>query len=317
MFRLDNAKVVLDSVSPAGVRLTTVELTYWRSIHCEVLTHRDRARNSASSRAIPFYREGKDGEIVQNCTYSKVANTPFIPEFIGYEQKGMQSGGEITGEDRIRAEQLIHEMRIFNLQKCKELYELGVHKSIINRYVEPWSYITVVMTATNWKNFLRLRDHPKAEKHFQKIARMLREALDRSIPKRLEVGQWHLPYTDVSDWQYLYTISNDLITELLVAGNVMGRFNDPKLEIMKRVSAARSARVSYLTHDGKRSMIDDMRLFSSLIHPKLEDDRDDDVIHASPLENVARSHESGGYVSGPFRGWHQFRKDFPNESVSG
>lgn len=316
MIRLDNVKVILDSVSPAGVRLTTVELTYWRAIHSEVLTHRDRARNSASSRAIPFYRE-KDGEIVQNCTYSKIANTPFIPEFIGYEQKGMQSGDEISGEERVKAEQLINEMRLFNLRKCKELYDLGVHKSIINRYVEPWSYITVVMSATSQNNFIRLRDHPKAEKHFAKIARMFRKAIETSQPKKLEVGQWHLPYTDVSDWQYLYSLSPEGITDLLLAGNVMGRFNDPKMEIIKRVSSARCARVSYLTHDGKRDMIDDLRLFRSLIHPKLKDDRDDDVIHASPLEHVARAHESGGYVSGPFRGWHQFRKDFPNESVSG
>ena len=29
------AKVILDSVSPFGRRITTIEARYWRAIHCE------------------------------------------------------------------------------------------------------------------------------------------------------------------------------------------------------------------------------------------------------------------------------------------
>ena len=52
---LTYAKVVLDSTCN-GKRLITIECKYWRAIHSEIMTHRDRARNAMSSRAIPFLR---------------------------------------------------------------------------------------------------------------------------------------------------------------------------------------------------------------------------------------------------------------------
>lgn len=283
------ARVVLDSIGPNGRRLITVEAHYWRMIHSELLTHRAFSRNSASSRAIPFFRT-KDGLPITNCTYSMVKHRPFIPEFLGSEQKGMQSGGELSGPARREALYLINEMRLFCLDKCRRLSDLGLHKSIINRYVEPWLYTTVLITATEWKNFIRLRVHPKAEKHFCKIAKLIKCAIGNSTPKRLEAGQWHMPYIREDD-----DTSNDL----------------------RRVSSARCARLSYLTHDGRRDVSEDLRLFEDLINPKIEADQDEDVIHASPLEHVAQAMEGHNYRSGPFVGWHQFRKEFPNENAEG
>jgi len=337
------AKVVLDSVAPSGVRLTTVELHYWRMIHSEIMTHRDRARNSASSRAVPFYRKGKSrktaeeirelsglviGEVVPsdtyeyvvpNCTYTRIRQDPFVPEFIGAEQAGMQSGGELSGPAREEVERLILEMRDFCLSRCLRMHELGAHKSIVNRYVEPWSYITVVMTATDWRNFFRLRVHPKAEKHFHKIASQVQQALMASVPRELELDQWHMPYIREGE--------GEEVGELLLNGV---RKREPCLplpsgfdehdshdaattEVLKRVSAGRCARVSYLTHDGKRDFSEDLRLFEQLIHPKGEDGKEDDAIHASALEHTCRAVADPKYRSGPFRGWHQLRKDYPNE----
>ena len=47
-------KIIADSVSPEGVRLTTFQLRYWRPIHPEMLTHRAFSRNARSSRATPI-----------------------------------------------------------------------------------------------------------------------------------------------------------------------------------------------------------------------------------------------------------------------
>ena len=47
-------KVLADSVSPEGARLTTMEVTFPRIILAEMNTHRVFSRNSASSRAIPI-----------------------------------------------------------------------------------------------------------------------------------------------------------------------------------------------------------------------------------------------------------------------
>lgn len=323
--------MVLDSVGPNGKRLVSIEARYWRALHSEVMTHRDRARNAASSRAIPFIRYAKCswclgskvdngaechhcngtgvGQLVKNCTHSHISGDPFLPEFIGAEQKGMQSGAELIEPNRSKALEAIDEMRKYSLVKCRELYELGVHKSIINRYLEPWSYITILMTATEWKNFFRLRVHPKAEKHFCKVATQIRDAIDASTPRSLQAGDWHLPYIDSVDHNAdTGPFGIDLRNEEDV----------PKwVEHLKRVSAARCARLSYLTHDGARNMHDDLRIFETLIHPKVEEDRDDDVIHASALEHVAQASSRQDLRSGPFHGWHQFRKEFTNENVPG
>jgi hypothetical protein len=47
------AKILADSFSQAGDRLTTFEITFPRIVLAEFNTHRVISRNSASSRAIP------------------------------------------------------------------------------------------------------------------------------------------------------------------------------------------------------------------------------------------------------------------------
>src|SRR5689334_12194909 len=128
------AKVILDSMAPCGKRLTTIEARYPRFIHSEILTHRDRARNSASSRAIPWPK-----------MMAAIMEQPAIPIRWGSEQKGMQTGGEI--DDPEVAERIWLRARDNAVQSARDLAELGVHKSIVNRLTEPFMWITVVMTA--------------------------------------------------------------------------------------------------------------------------------------------------------------------------
>ena len=332
------AKVVLDSIGPNGKRLISVEATYWRAIHAEIMTHRDRARNAASSRAIPFIRYtkcdycggmgitpdgqcpkcqgSKEGSMVPNCTYSKILNDPFMPEFIGSEQKGMQSGEDLTDPKREQAVALINKMRNYSLECCKHLFDLGVHKSIINRYLEPWSYITIIMTATEWKNFFRLRVHPKAEKHFNKLAKEIQDAIAASTPTPLKSGEWHMPYLRQEERELMLNPYIPECTKVL-GGTDHDWWGKDIIQIMKKVSAARCARLSYLTHDGVCSVKDDLRIFETLIEPKHADGTLDDTIHSSPLEHVAQASSRSDLRSGPFLGWKQFRKEFANENVEG
>ena len=333
--------MILDSVGPNGKRIVTVEHRCWRAIHAEYMTHRDRARNAASSRAIPFIRykkcdrcgstgideenhyhpeicracSGQGKVVVDNCTYSRIRDDAFFPEFMGTEQKGMQSGGELIEPNRQNCLDAIKRMRDYCLKECEYLFEQGLHKSIINRYLEPFSYITVVTTATEWKNFFRLRVHPKAEKHFQKVARQIKDAIDASVPQVLKAREWHLPYITKEDRDEVESLSISEL-EALIQERRLGECYYPEL-VLKRVSAAYCARLSYLNHEGKRDLKDSVRLFGSLIHPKIEVEGDDDVIHSSPLEHVAQALRDKCWRSGPFIGWHQFRKDWPNENVEG
>ncbi len=329
------ARVVLDSVGPNGKRLISVEMRYWRAIHAEFMTHRDRARNAASSRAIPFYKtqtcptcrqpdpmhappdcvtcEGRGVVVIPKCSYSFAKNDAFFPEFVGTEQKGMQSGGELVEPNRSRFLALAEQGRDFMLDLCLKMVDTGAHKSLVNRYMEPWLYITVITTSTEWKNFARLRVHPKAEKHFQKVAGQCMDAIAASVPTELKSGEWHMPYLRAEDLLDAHSASREISPTADEVRDGEGLYTGR----LKRISAGRCARLSYLTHEGCRDQGKDIDLFSSLIHPKFEQDRDDDVIHSSPLEHVGQASADPSLRSGPFVGWKQFRKEFPNENLAG
>ena len=228
-------KVVCDSITPMGSRLVTIEITYPRIIHSEIMTHRDRARNSASSRAIPWTR-----------MKSNVEENPFVPIVFGSEKRGMQPGEPVDNEE---CSKIWLAARDAALEQASKLHNMGVHKSICNRLLEPFAWITVVMTATDWKNFFRLRVHPDAEIHFQQIAEMVQNTLNKSTPVEVGWGRWHLPYIRGDD--------------LIEASNRNDTID--YLDILCRISAARCARVSYLTHDGRRDHSKDLELFDRLV----------------------------------------------------
>lgn len=265
-------KVVLDSLSDRGIRLTTLELTYPRIVHQEVLTHRDRARNSASSRAIPWTKMRQ-----------QIEGDPFVPFEFGVEQRGMQAGSEIV--ERAQAEEIWLKARDHAVQSAQELADLGVHKSICNRLTEPFMYITVLMTATEWANFFRLRCHADAEIHFRTLACTMRDTLANSTPQLVKSGDWHIPFIQ-PDEQTL------------------------PLDTRLKVSTARCARVSYLTHEGQRSLDKDLDLYERLL-------RGSDFGHWSAFEHLAQANAQAAERSGPFRGWVQYRKFFENENVVG
>src|SRR4051794_37124536 len=87
------AKVLADSVSPAGHRLTTLEATFPRFVLAEFNTHRVFSRNSASSRAIPVAKQLR-----------RVLDDPYVPIEFGSNKPGMQAGPALSGGDRDAAE---------------------------------------------------------------------------------------------------------------------------------------------------------------------------------------------------------------------
>lgn len=265
------------------------------------MTHRDRARNAASSRAIPF-----------PAMTERIQLDPVIPLMWGMEQQGMQTGDNIPEYMRDLAEQIWRKAMADAIEHATALHNIGqtyaehcgslarpedidvkIHKSIPNRIVEPWMWITVVMSATEWANFFRLRCHSDAEIHFQKIAGMIREALEKSEPRKFAEGMWHLPF-----------IQDDELPE-----NTSLRREMP-IEHYQKISVARCARVSYLTHEGKRDHSKDLELFERLVQGS-------GFGHWSAHEHVAEAVSDRYHRSGPFVGWKQFRKSFPLENAAG
>jgi thymidylate synthase ThyX len=256
-------KILADSLAPCGTRCVTLEGTYPRSIHSEILTHKMLSRNSASSRAIPTEK------LIQ-----RVVDDPFVPMYIGANQKGMQAGAELALADRAQAERIWLDARSEAVIRARAMLKLGVHKQVINRVIEPFMWMTTIISATSLDNFFGLRCHEAAEPHFQHFARMARDAMAASAPRKLTVGEWHLPLIDDA---------YDRQEVAKVAGLARGPGEDTAALdlLLAKVSVGRCARVSYLTHDGTRDVSKDIELHDQLMVQS--------PLHASPAEHVAQA----------------------------
>lgn len=270
-----SARVIADSVNPDGGRLTTVEATFNRWILAELNTHRMLSRNSASSRAIPVKR-----------ILSQVWQDPAYPVSWGANQAGMQARIDLVGWHRWVAERLFRLARIPVLVAVWLLSRIGLHKQVTNRLLEPWMWHTAIVSATEWENFFKLRLSPEAQPEFRELALCIRNAMDRSVPKQLNWGGWHLPYVSSVD-QYG------------MAACVEGE--DVWLGGPAKVAAACCARVSYVRQNDRKTLAEDVKFTDRLA----------DNGHFSPLEHPARA-ERGKF--GNFSGWKQLRSFYPGES---
>lgn len=227
-----SAKVLLDSISPNGDRLTTLEVTYPRIIHSEVLVHRTFSRNSASSRAIPIRK-----------MLNSVLENAFIPTYWGANQQGMVAERAIEENQQAVARAVWITARDFAVRQAEILASLGVHKQTVNRLLEPFMYHTVIITATDFSNFFALRIHDDAQPEIREAATAMHDAMAASTPTLLQPGEWHLPITpDIEELKTTYSA-----------------------EEIKLISAGRCARVSYLTHFGMRDPQADIDLAKRLI----------------------------------------------------
>ena len=306
-----SAKMICDSISPDRVRLSTMEVTFPRFVLAEFNTHRMFSRNSASSRAIPVEK-----------TLKRIESDPYIPIHWGQNQKGMQAEHEVSEDKKHHAEYLWLAAKESAMDSADRLLRCGIHKQIVNRILEPFQWHTVIVTATEWSNFFALRSHPNAQPEIRKISNIIQKMMATNTPRVLSYGDWHTPFLSLDERnEYIKTM------ELTVGPNDNYFEYFPKwIDYLKKVSAGRCARVSYLTHDGKRDLQADVDLCTRLQTSG----------HMSPLEHVARPmtkedaeiivmnhlNSAGGLpdvnvsatFSGNFRGWFQFRKEFRHEN---
>lgn len=281
-----SAKVIAHSRHALTAKdVITLQLSYPRFIHAEFMTHRVFSRNASSSRAIPVAK-----------MIEQVRTNPAKPIHWGANQPGMQAATELAGESlecvKFGWEQAAH----CAADLAEAMSKAGCHKQVANRILEPFQWMHVIVTATEWGNFFELRDHEDAQPEIRYLAQLMHKAISESTPKILNVNEWHLPYVTADD--------------LLAIEVELGTFpnKDRVLDHARKVSAARCCRVSYLKHDGSEATFqEEFDLCDRLAgaHP----------IHASPFEHQATpdywSDAIGYYnekLSGNFVGWIQHRK---------
>lgn len=268
-----SARVLLDSVSPAGVRVTTMEWTYPRFIHSEVLTYRMFSRNAASSRAIPVIK-----------TIRQVQQHPARPVFWGRNQRGMQAREALTGWRLWLAKFGWEFGRQTSLISARIMRAADAHKQLTNRRLETDSWITVIITANEpaYRHCFKQRIHRDAQPEFHEIAHLAWLAYVNSDPVERTL---HAPLMTEADY-------DDLAERGLTGAG--------QYATIWHVSTARCARVSYLTHGGRRDMSEDERLYGDL--------RRADPPHTSPFEHVLTASEDPERRSGNVVGWIQHRE---------
>jgi hypothetical protein len=307
-----HAKVIVDSVSPVGDRLTTLEVEYPHAVHKDIMTHRMFDRNYQSFRAFPPER-----------VIESIASDPFIPDQFRSRVKGMSEGDAL---DTYNQNFLNHVWEGYirdSLDAAEVLLDHEVAKAQINFILQDLTWIRGIITSTDWDNFWALRSWPdNVRPEVKRIAGMMEEAYKGSTPQKLQYGQWHLPYVTDEEHEAL-----DIVRE------ERSDMAQGVLENLKKLSAARCARISYLTHTGHRDNSEDIRLFENLRSNG----------HMSPFGHQARPfsktewtaiHSAASAIANTpgletnvrnlmtrqlfyranLRGWHQFRKDIPNES---
>ena len=317
-------EVVLASRHPVtGVAVYTLHLRYPRILHGEVMTHRVFNRNARSSRAVP----------VMNLL-AEIRSSAFIPWHWTGNQKGMQGIADWQAKVLVKGAAALYDGsdvpvtneaawlwgRDLMCDLAESFADAGYHKQVANRLVEPWMWMDLLVTATDWKNFMHLRDHADAEPHIRDLAVLVGQALEQATVFTLSMGQWHLPYITDEDREWTF--------------NEFGGTTNSTTEgwdFLKKISAARCARISYKPFDGDGTYEKELERFEGLVG--------NSAVHASPLEHqckpdqiveteITRWSEDGAMLRdestvmglhpelhGSLRGFVQFRKTVPNEAV--
>lgn len=248
------ARVIADSISEAGHRITTFEIEYPRIVMSEFNTMRAISKNSSSSRAIPV------SKMLEHTVKMNIK-----PIYFGAKQSGMQAGDELVGEDLQYAQDVWESALTSAVGQAELLDECGVAKEVTNRLVEPFQLVKVVCTATDWDNFFNLRLHPDSDPNICMLAYKMYEAMDDSEPQLLYDGEYHTPYVkalrDETGSLFYYDNDDNYVT----------------LEDAIKISAASCASVSYRTEGMTLEKAD--KIFDMLINAE--------VIHASPFEHLA------------------------------
>lgn len=304
------AKIIADSKSAhTEQRITTFELEYPRFIHSEIMTHRQFSRNTSSSRAIPI-----DKMIEQ------VQTNPAIPIHWGLNQSGMQAEEELSYIQKELANSLWVKAKNNAVAVAKEMKELGLHKQIVNRVLEPFQMMKTLVTATSFDNFFNLRCHKDAQPEIKQLADLMYQAMQESEPESLKAGEWHTPYVqhtrgeDGTLWYFTTREKYDIDDGIWVNTT---EYLDQDQAI--KISCSCTAQISYRKND--TSIEKAIKIYDKLIgsEPKhasafehcatpIDPSQEDEIKEHSGITHWLSNSNGFTACSGNFKNWVQYRQ---------
>ena len=226
------AEIVAHSINEQGDELISVLATFPRIILAEVNTHRMLSKNTSSSRAIPF---NKMVESVKNDPFIPIAWQKEHKGMQGTEY--FTNKKDITANEKMwlhardyAIQSAVAASRNFGITKqlCNRLlepfmwttmlitgskegwdnfhslrnpqYELGIGRENIyfkskKEYQEylKLNGFTYTVPEENWK----ILNKGQAEIHMMFLAEKIYDAMQESVPKKLNFGEWHIPMVEV------------------------------------------------------------------------------------------------------------------------
>ena len=326
----NKVNITAHSLSPQGDELITVLATFPRIILAEINTHRMLSKNTSSSRAIPFKK-----------MVESVQNNPFIPIAWQKEHTGMQGYDYFNVEESKINRQIWLEARDAAVENAQQIHNYEITKQLANRLLEPFMWTTMLITGSRegWDNFFNLRcpqykihqgtykskkealkyglsngelknwsdldwlqnNEGHAEIHIMDLAEKIYDAVNESVPKKLQSGEWHIPFEDE-------------IRKLDIPESVKSEYYkngiEPHLavkDILIKVSTAMSAHTSYTVVGNEP--IKSIEKWIEL-HDKL---MGYDPPHSSPMEHCClcvTEEEYNSSFKGQEKGWFRNYKSF-------
>jgi hypothetical protein len=297
----------VDSVAPTGEEEEVYDLSVDDENHNFVangiVVHNCFSRNAMSSRAVPVSK--------------MIEQSNATPIHFGKNQSGMQAEFE---HDDIELGQSLWDMAKNDAKVvATQMAEQGFHKQVVNRILEPFQMMKVVLTATEFENFFWLRLDSDAQPEIQELAKCMFEGREKSVPEILKVGEWHTPYVE-------HHITDSNILQYIVPTAEGVRVVDVDEAIA--IASSSCAQVSYRSIDNSYEKA--MTVYDRL-------GVGGSKIHASPFENVVTPMDytyledmtvesdiwpqgithmdrKGNFWSGNFKGWVQHRQLLENHT---
>jgi hypothetical protein len=274
------AEVVGDSINEYGNRITTMVVTFPRIILAEFNTHRMFSRNSASSRAIPFEKMLKSVEenpfipIAWQKNHKGMQGTEYFtdPNDIKRERLDwLDDRAYAITKAKRRAERGVTKQIVnrplepfmwhtvivtatdwenFFALRCPQ-YQINVgnnhqkvfrsRKDLLQTLKEEEAKPFPEYSELDW---LKL-NKGQAEIHMMKLAEIMWDAYNESVPEPLQPGEWHIPFKKKINY-------NQLQLEVLDDWNKRGdspafdsKFPDAYTEATVKISTFMAARTSY------------------------------------------------------------------------
>nr|DAH04173.1 MAG TPA: Hint (Hedgehog/Intein) domain C-terminal region [Caudoviricetes sp.] len=242
--------VEVDSVEYVGeeeVFDISVSSDYHNFLANGIVVHNCFSRNASSSRAVPVEK-----------TIQNILNEPWKPLHVYKNCRGMQ-GKELVSDDEYDSFcEHWDDAKLQAIEVAHKMIKEGFHKQHINRILEPFTKIKVIVTATEWDNFFKLRLARDADPEIQDLAKAIKLSMDNAA-------------------EYIYVNALCDCTLPYVNIDEIEAIEDRRM--LKLISAARCARVSYLNHDGSApDILKDLKLAKHLIESG----------HMTPFEHQCR-----------------------------